>query len=152
MDRRTGPPNILQLNPKRKLPLRRAGLALVGVFVVVTSAYGATTEDYTPWRLQSASGMPSWLSVSGSFRLRFENLSDQFRANGNGSDQALALRTTLKSELLLGRFSIGGELLDSRVFENDSGSPVSTGLINAAELLQAYVKWTAADLLKKVYQ
>lgn len=99
------------------------------------------------WRLQSALALPTWLSLSGTYRTRYETLDSQFRAGGDGGDQALLLRTTLKAGVHHGPFTIVGEMLDARASYDDAGTPVSTGLVNTAELLQAYLQWEASDAL-----
>lgn len=104
-------------------------------------------EHATPWRLANAVDAPDWLSLGGTFRARIENLDERFRAGRQGSDQGLMLRTTLKSEIRFGQLSVGGELIDSRALYNDSGSNVSTGIVNTAEMLQGYLKWDATNLI-----
>ena len=105
------------------------------------------TENPEPWRLGRALNAPDWLSLGGTFRARIENLDERFRSGRQGSDQALMLRTTFKSEVHVGELSFGGELIDSRALYNDSGSNVSTGIVNSAELLQGYVRWDANNLI-----
>ena len=74
-------------------------------------------------------------------------MNQRFRVGRSGSDQAVMTRLTLKSEIRLGQFSLGGELIDSRAFFNDQGSNISTGIVNATELLQGYLRWTTKDLI-----
>lgn len=100
-----------------------------------------------PWRLASAAGLPDWLHVSGSHRTRYESLDDQFRAGRSGGDQMLALRTIVLTELRGEGLRAGVEIIDSRGFLDDAGSPVNTTMINPAELLQGYLAWDAKDLL-----
>ena len=114
-------------------------------------AFGAAAPVHAgqdaPWRLDSALNTPDWLSLSGTFRTRLENMNERFRAGRTGSDQVVVTRLTFKSELHLGQFTVAGELVDSRAFFNDSGSNVSTGVVNSAELLQGYLRWTTSDLI-----
>ncbi|MBO6730174.1 MAG: hypothetical protein JJ910_10665, partial [Maricaulis sp.] len=53
-------------------------------------------------------------------RWRYALLDDQFRAGG--SDQALSGRTLVGLRLNAGAWTLGGELIDSRVYQDDSGS------------------------------
>ncbi|HEX9647505.1 MAG TPA: hypothetical protein VGB88_08410, partial [Alphaproteobacteria bacterium] len=99
----------------------------------------ALADDAGPWRLAEAAGLPDWLSVTGTHRIRYETLDGQFRAGGKGGDQVLALRTTVLGELRFDGVRIGAELEDSRIELADKGTPLSTSLVNALELLQGYV-------------
>ena len=101
-----------------------------------------------PWRLNTAMGNPSWLTVSGEQRSRFETLDKQFRfrqPNLNppvqdyaDHDDALALRTSVridaKGEVLSGTV----EILDSRMYGLQTDSFVDTTMVNTADALQAY--------------
>ncbi len=92
------------------------------------------------WTLDEALGLPERLSISGDFRLRYEHVWNQFRAGRAGDDEILALRTRLRAHF---RFSdwlaVDAELQDSRAYLADDNTPVGTGLVNAVELLQAYL-------------
>lgn len=100
-----------------------------------------------PWRLGTALGLPDWLAVSGEHRVRYETLDGQFRAGFNGGDQALALRTSLLAELRAEPVQLVAEVLDSRQYLSDAGSPVDTTMVNALDVLQAHVRWRASDLI-----
>jgi len=82
------------------------------------------------------------LNLSGSVRLRYENLSGQFRPGFDKSEDAILLRTILTGEYRSGNIRFGAELWDSRAW-GARGAFVGTGEVNTAELVQAYV---AADL------
>ncbi len=99
-----------------------------------------------PWTLQDAVGAPDWFEVSGQFRARFESLSERFKAiQDDGSGQIFVLRTllamTLKDEFL----SLTTELEDSRAYGYPDDELLSTGQVNAVELLQAYVAANFTD-------
>ncbi len=79
-----------------------------------------------------------WLR--GESRARIESLDGQFRTGGSGSDQQLALRNLLWVEWRPGPLALGFELQDSRGYLDDRGSPLTTSLINAADVLQAYAR------------
>lgn len=82
------------------------------------------------------------LKTSGSVRLRYENLSGQFRPGFEKSEDAVLLRTILTAEYDAGQIKVGGEVWDSRAYSGE-GAFVGTGEVNTAELVQAYL---AADL------
>ena len=110
-------------------------------------AAAITSQAAPPWRLHNALTLPSWLTLSGSFRTRYETLDSQFRAGRSGGDQILLLRSTLYAALHRGPFTIAGEMLDARAALDDLGTPISTGLVNTAELLQGFLRWKTTDLL-----
>ena len=126
---------------------RVAVLFYLGLLVGIWFPHDARALNEAPWRLHKALDAPTWLSLGGTFRTRIENMNERFRAGRTGSDQAVVTRLTFKSEIHLGQFTFGGELLDSRAFYNDSGSNVSTTVVNSAELLQAYLRWEAKDII-----
>lgn len=95
-----------------------------------------------PWRLQEALKLPAWVSLDVQHRLRYEGLDGQYRAGGRGGDQQLALMTLAHLRMGGPRLKLGLEMLDARVFLDDAGSTIDTGMVNSAELLQAYLEWT----------
>jgi hypothetical protein len=121
-------------------------LATSCVVLAFGQALAATTcraeeARRSPWRLQEAIGEPDRLSIEATFRLRYEYLDNQFRAGRPGSDQILALRTTVLAQLFLFDWlSVAAELQDSRAYLADGNTPVGTGLVNSAELLRAYIE------------
>lgn len=126
---------------------RAAGASILSLVAAAAVASPAAAQD-KPWTLHEAIGAPENLTLSGSVRARYESLDGQYRpAFGDTSDQGLALRSTLFAELDLSPVRIGGEIIDARVYLNDSGSPTGTGDVNALELIQAYVAVDADDVL-----
>lgn len=91
-----------------------------------------------------------WLTFEGETRARFESLDGQFRANGNGGDQLLALRTLLRAEARLPigatdqpnsrSITLGIELQDSRTYLGDDGTPLSSSFTNPLDVLQIYFR------------
>lgn len=79
------------------------------------------------------------LSVSGSTRVRYEMIEGQPRAGFNDSDDLLSVRTTLAAQWTDAQWTIMGEVYDSRAYLADRRAPLTTGEINAVELVQAYV-------------
>lgn len=74
-------------------------------------------------------------------RLRYESIDGQYRAGGEGGDQQLALQTLAHLRLGGPTLKLGLEMLDARVFLDDAASTLDPGMVNSAELLQAYVEW-----------
>jgi hypothetical protein len=83
---------------------------------------------------------PDGLTLSGTTRVRAEAIDGQARAGFNEADELLNLRTTLMAQYRDGPVRLVGELWDSRVYGDDAGTPVSTGEVNALELVQAFVE------------
>jgi hypothetical protein len=117
------------------------------IFVALVMDANSVAQAADPWRLQEAIKLPSWLSLSGSFRTRYESLDSQFRVGRGGGDQILLMRTTAKAEIHHGPLTFGAELQDSRAARGDTGTPITTSLVNPLELLQAYLQWQTTDLV-----
>ncbi len=116
---------------------RHLWILLLGL-LIPWQLHGANAS---PWRLGEALDAPDWLRVSGEFRVRGSHLDNPFRSGLNGSDQVLATRTLLRTEFDLNSVTLGSELQDSRHFFESSDSPLNTGMVNAVEPLQAYLRW-----------
>lgn len=125
--------------------MARLNLALAASAAVLGLAGPVAAQDAAPWSLENAVGAPDWLTLSGSFRARYESLDGQFRPGLSGSDQLVSLRTTLFAEATLDNWRIGGELYDARAYLSDTGGSVGTGEVNALELAQAYVGYRFDD-------
>ena len=96
------------------------------------------------WTLDDVLGLPERLSITGDFRLRYEYLDEQFRSGLHGENEVLPLRTRVRARLRITDWlTIGAELQDSRVYLANDNTPVGTGLVNAVELLRAYVELSA---------
>ena len=126
------------------LPLTVNQMAFLALsfFVGLASAVGADG----PWRLKSALDLPTWADVSLEQRLRYESLGNNFRTGRPGSDQALALRTSLLGLIKTEPVGVVAELMDSRQYLSDSGSAIDTTQVNAVDLLQGYVRWKPGPL------
>lgn len=107
----------------------------------------AQDEKDRPFTLQQALGDPDDFKISGSIRGRYEVLGNQFRPGLDENDDIVVLRTTLFAEYDTGPVRIGGEIMDSRAYFDDAGSSVSTGEVNALELVQGYVGVDLDDAL-----
>lgn len=116
---------------------KHAGLFLLTVSTAPALAQESKPAD--PWTLQEALGDPEGLKVTGSVRVRYEALGNQFRPGLDKNDDIISLQTRIAAEYDTGPIRIGGELIDSRVYAADAGSSVGTGEVNAFELVQAYI-------------
>ena len=85
----------------------------------VLAVFGSHAIADTPWRVDHALGLPDWLHISGTHRTRYETLDNQFRANGVGGDQMIALRTIVLTELRFDGLRLGVEMIDSRAMLDD---------------------------------
>lgn len=86
----------------------------------------------------TASAQDRDLDVSGTVRIRYEAIGDQPRVGFNRADELVNLRTTLLARYTNGPVILVAEVWDSRVYGGDAGTPVTTGEVNALELVQAY--------------
>ncbi|MBF8269811.1 MAG: Alginate exp protein [Gammaproteobacteria bacterium] len=117
------------------------------LFALCGGLWSVTTIAGEPWRVNSAAGLPGWLSVSGQHRTRYETLDNQFRNVRNGGDQALMFRTNILAEMRFAQVKFGVEMLDSRVQLADSGTPLSTNDVNPLDLLQVYADVAIDNLI-----
>jgi alginate export protein len=100
--------------------------------------------------LNQSGALPDWLSLAVQHRIRYETLNSQFRSGTTGSDQALSLRTLAQATVRLHpNFKIQLELQDSRAELADSGTAMTPGIVNAAELLEANLQWLAKGLFQE---
>ncbi len=113
---------------------------VTGLMLVFYTTSASTSHAQQPWRLNESLGAPSWLTVQGETRARFETLDGQFRAGGEGGDQLLLYRTLLLIEADFGPLAIGFELQDSRTYLGDSGTPLTNSITNPLDFLQLYAK------------
>jgi hypothetical protein len=111
-------------------------LLSVSLQTIAAQASGAP-----PWRLDGAVGAPEWLSLAGESRVRYESLDGQFRLLRDGSDQILVFRTLLHARAEYGRATLGLEIHDARAYLDDEGTPISNGIVNTHDILQAYVRF-----------
>lgn len=113
--------------------------SLACVLFIVALLCAGRAMAATPWTLARALDLPSWLTLSGQSRVRYETLDGQWRAGGRGGDQLLTTHTTVLLEAGAQAARIGAELLDARAFLDDAGTPLDTTQVGALDLLQAYV-------------
>jgi hypothetical protein len=83
---------------------------------------------------------PQGFAISGTTRLRFEAIDGQARAGFNTADDLVSVRTTLLAQYTDGPIRVAVELWDSRAYGANAGTPLTTGEVNAVELVQAFVE------------
>ena len=96
--------------------------------------------------LESAPGVPEWLSITGSFRLRYEHMENTFRIVGPAQDELLVSRLLVHAKVTGDKFYGGFELQDSRGWLHDDLTPVGTDDVNALEPLQTYIGYKSGNL------
>lgn len=80
------------------------------------------------------------LELSGSHRARFETIDGQGRTGFNSSDDLFSFRTILTADYhITPDVHVVAELWDSRAYNGNRGSPISTGEVNTLEPAQAYI-------------
>lgn len=124
-----------------------AGLIVGGCALALGLTGVSAASPHPPWRLGRELDLPSWLEISGEQRTRYETLDGQFRAGRDGGDQALTFRTLLMAQFKAEPGRIVTEFLDARQYLSDDGSPIDPTMVNALDVLQAHVRWDAADLI-----
>ena len=138
-----------RLRPSKSCATRVAQLALVVALVMARDVASAQTPsaetqgaaDQAMPSGQAHQPLPSTrLTWAVSERVRYSGLFNQFRPGLSGDDRSVVFRTTLKAELALPRLILAGEVQDARAYFTDVRSNVSTSLVNAVDLLQAYVR------------
>jgi hypothetical protein len=91
----------------------------------------------------------SAFKISGSVRVREEVLSGQFRPGFDEYDDLFSIRSTLLAEWKQGNWRLGAELYDSRAYDTDPGSVLTTGEVNALEPVQVYAVRAIPDAFGK---
>ena len=100
------------------------------ILLVAFSTQCNLYADNEPWSLDKALATPEWISVSGSHRVRYETLDEQFRAGGNGDDQILVFRTNILALVTWKQWDFAFEILDSRQALGDDSTTISSGDVN----------------------
>ena len=100
----------------------------------------APLTSHAAWSLNDAANFPDGFRLQGEHRVRWENLDNQYRGIRNGGDQAIVFRTRLQADIDLRAIRFGLEGIDSRSTLTDSGSALSTSVVNPLDLLQAYAE------------
>lgn len=130
--------------------MTRTGTRWIVWLAALAASSPALAEDKgDPGPLQQAIGDPDGLSVSGSVRVRYESIANQFRPGLEENSDILLIRSTLAAQYDTGPVRIGGELIDARAYLAGRNSSIGTGEVNALELVQAYLGFDFGDGLGK---
>ena len=94
--------------------------------------------------------LPDWLSFAVQHRTRYETFNSQFRFGSTGSDQTLSLRTLAQATVHLHpSFKIQLEFQDSRAELADTGTAMTSSIVNAVALLEANLQWLEKGLFQE---
>jgi hypothetical protein len=81
---------------------------------------------------------PTWLTVHGEQRTRYETSDGRYRLGESGGDQQLSFRTRLRANIDYRHWLLTGEIQDARASLTDSGSTVNTNHVTRTRLLQGH--------------
>lgn len=123
------------------------GTTLALPLAIPNPAFAQEEASSEPWTLQETLDDPEGLKISGSIRIRYEALENQFRPGLDENDDIVSVQSRLFAQYDTGPVRFGGEVIDSRVYAADPGSSVGTGEVNALELVQAYIGADFGDAL-----
>lgn len=107
---------------------------------------GSDKYEKPVWNLHDTLNLPQWLDASLEQRTRYETMDGNFKANGRGGDQQIALQTALWLQAHISKFRIGAEFLDARALGADSGSGVNNTHADTADFIQGYAAWADQNL------
>ncbi len=126
-----------------------AAARFLGAFLTLAAVGPAAAQvaesKATP--LADALGLAERFSLKGSMRLRYEFIDGQARAGFNSSDDLFSMRTVISALYAAGWIDFGADLYDSRSYFAGDGAPLSTGDVNTFELVSAFVRLKADDIL-----
>ena len=126
--------------------MRARALRGIPILLVVAAFHAESASRDEPWRLGEMLHAPSWLTIEGSERLRYEYLDNTFRVLDPGADDYLVSRLRLHVRAD-GRHLYGGiEFQDSRGWFDEPFTPVGTDDVNVLEPLQAYLGYRGSSL------
>jgi hypothetical protein len=106
-----------------------------------------TAAKAEPFSLESSLGTPDWLDLGFENTTRYESLDNQFRSGYTGSDQILLIRSLLNVGVKFGNYGLVTEFIDCRQELADSGTRLTTSLVDPTDILQAYASATFKDVI-----
>ena len=98
------------------------------------------TQVRWPRYLSSLLNTPAWLELGGSFRIRYEEMTNPFRKGEFGTDDQLALRTRVRFGVNGQIFRFLAEFQDARAEFVDPGETSSTDTRSTNDILQLFVQ------------
>jgi hypothetical protein len=116
-----------------------------GRSLVATAAAAAGLAAAGPAAAQAAASGAGGFDLAATERVRAEAIDGQPRAGFNRSDALINFRTTVAASWDGGPVKLVAELWDSRVLGDRRGTPVTTGEVNALELVQAFAQVRLGD-------
>lgn len=120
--------------------MRKGGLITrtgAGLLLALWCAAAAQAQGEAQPR-EPAAATPGWLSLTGSYRLRYEHMDNTFRIVGPDQDELLVSRLRLHARATGKRFYGGIEIEDARAWLDQDLTPVGTDDANALEPLRVY--------------
>lgn len=103
------------------MPTRISGATALALLLSAAPALAQNNSNDTAWTLREAIGDPDGLTVSGSARVRYEVLHNQFRPALDKNEDLVTTRITLAAQFDTGSFRIGGEIFDSPLSSGTRG-------------------------------
>ena len=126
-------------------PSRARRQACVGLIMMMSCSGVAQAQD-VPTQPETATETPDSISISGSFRLRYESMRNTYRLVGPDEDELLVSRLLVHAQYKGKRLYGGLELHDSRAWWEEDLTPVGTDDVNALEPLRAYIGYRYEDV------
>lgn len=116
---------------------------IIKLYCGAPAAIGAALFAATPSCAEDPPPRPpkdEALELSATVRARFETIDGQARTGFNSSDDLFSFRTILTADYhITPDVHVVGELWDSRAYNGNRGTPISTGEVNTLEPAQAYL-------------
>jgi hypothetical protein len=133
------------MNNKTPSQCRARLASLVALLLALLSVGAVQAQGGSPSQKSDAES-PDRLSISGSFRLRYESMDNTYRLVGPSQDELLVSRLLVHAKIDGERFYGGFELQDSRAWLEEDLTPLGTDDVNALEPLQAYIGYKNDNL------
>jgi hypothetical protein len=121
----------------RTTPFRRSSTRALFLLLVSSFAPAGAHAAGAPLRIDDP--LPERLSLTFVSRARYEFLNNRFRVRTSGDADIQVFRTLIHARFkATDQLTFGAEMIDARSYLQDG--PVSTGIVNAVELLQGYTE------------
>lgn len=122
--------------------------AFVAACALVQTSFGATAAAGAAdsFSLEKTLGTPEWFDLGLENTTRYESLDNQFRPGYYGSDQILLTRSLLSLGVNSGGFGFNTEFIDCRQELADTGTRLTSSIVDTTDILQAYATATFKDV------